>query len=130
LPHKARNDRRHAGDFAAVKLEAIQLLGIQDSLSFYISQITSVRNAIRSNIEQGLTPVVDYSILYRAVEIDAAVREWRSPLPQNDLSDLVYLLYKQMLWIYLADYLSIQIYFLGTRPQITSAVKDGVALLE
>ena len=118
-------------NLAAVKPEAIQLLVIQDDLSFNMSQITSIRNTIRSNIEQGLTLIVDYSILYRAVEIDAAIREWRSLRPQNDLGDLVELLYKQMLWIYLWQ----TIYPLKSTSwvperKITAAVQEGVALLK
>jgi hypothetical protein len=112
-----------------VNPEAIQLLDIQGL--FNMSQITSVRNAIRSNIEQGLTPAVGYSILYRAVEIDTAIYKWRSLRPQNDLSDLIELLYKQMLWIYPWQ----AIYPLKSTPwvperKITAAVQEGVALLK
>jgi Fungal specific transcription factor domain len=125
----ATNDNHNL--LATVKPEAIQLFGVQDGLSFHISQITSIRNAIRSNMEQGLTPVVDYTVLYRAVEIDAAIREWRSPRPWNDLGDLIDLLYKQMLWIYLWR----TIYPLKSTSwelehKITAAVEEGVALLE
>ena len=102
----------------------------QDGLSF-MTQITSIRNAIRSNIEQGLTLVVGYPILYRAVGISAAIREWRSLCPKNDLGDLVELLYKQMLWIYLWQ----TIYPLKSTSwmperKITAAVQEGVALLK
>jgi hypothetical protein len=55
---------------ATVRPDSIQ----QDGF-FYMTQITSIRNTIRSNMEQGLTPAVDYTVLYLAVEIDAAIRE-------------------------------------------------------
>jgi hypothetical protein len=77
-----------------------------------------------------LTPAVDYTILYRAAEIDAAIREWRSPWPRNGFGDLIDLLYKQALWIYLWQ----TIYPLKSTSwvlehKITSAAKDGSALL-
>jgi hypothetical protein len=116
---------------ATANPEAIELHGIQDGLSFCISQITSIRNTIRSNIEQGLTPVVDYSILYRAAEIDGTIREWRPSRPLNDLGDLVDHLYKQMLWIYLWRTLyPLKRTAWVPEHKITSAVKDGVALLK
>lgn len=112
---------------ATFKPEAIQ----QDGLFFYTSQITSIRNTIRSNMEQKVTPVVDYTVLYRAVEIDSAIREWPSPSPCDNLDDLVSLLYKQALWIYLWR----TIYPLKSTSwlpehKITSSVKDGLSLLE
>jgi hypothetical protein len=63
--------------------------------------------------------------------MDAAIRELRSPQAQNGFGDLVCLLYKQMLWIYLWR----TIYPLKSTSwvpehKITSAVQDGVALLE
>jgi hypothetical protein len=131
---QARVQLGAAGDncnlLATAEPKAIQLLAVRDGLS-YVSQITSIRNAIRSNIEQGLTPEVDYIALYHAAEIDAAIREWRASQPRNGFGDLVDLLYKQALWIYLWR----TIYPLKSTSwvpdyKITSAVKDGVALLE
>lgn len=92
-------------------------------------QVFEMPTALTSS--RGFNPVVDYAILHRAVEIDAAIREWRSPLPQNDFSNLIYLLYKQMLWIYLWRTIY-PLKFTSSVPdhKITSAVKDGVALLE
>jgi hypothetical protein len=111
---------------ATVRPDSIQ----QDSF-FYMAQITSIRNTIRSNMEQGLTPAVDYTVLYRAVQIDAAIHEWRLLSPHDDSGDLVGLLYKQMLWIYLWR----TIYPLKStswvpKHKIISSVNDGLALLE
>jgi hypothetical protein len=46
---------------------------------------------------RGFVPTVDYTVLSCAAEIDAAIRELRSPQAQIDFGDLVYLTYKQML---------------------------------
>ncbi|KAK3689655.1 fungal-specific transcription factor domain-containing protein [Podospora appendiculata] len=78
-----------------------RLLGVADGLLDYLSQITAIRNTIRSNMLAQVDPVVDYVSLYRAAEIDAAIREWTPHWPSGDSRDRVGLLYKQMLWIYL-----------------------------
>lgn len=116
---------------AVIQPEAVRLLGVQDGLFFYMSKITSIRNAIRSNMEQGLDPIVDYTSLYRAAEIDAGIREWRPSWPEGDSRDLAGLLYKQMMWVYLWR----TIYPPKTTTwapefKITSAVNDGLALLK
>jgi hypothetical protein len=116
---------------ATTKPEAINLPSVQEGFSFYLSQITNLRNAIRSNMEQGVTPIVDYAVLYQAAEIDAGLREWRSSRFRSDSNDNVGLLYKQMLWIYLWR----TIYPLESTSwvpghKITSAVEDGLTLLK
>ena len=78
-----------------------RLLGVADGLLSYLSQITAIRNAIRSNMLAQIDPVVNYVNLYRAAEIDAAIREWTPHWPPGDSRDRVGLLYKQMVWIYL-----------------------------
>jgi hypothetical protein len=114
-----------------IQPEAVRLLGVQDGLFFYMSKITSIRNMIRSNMEQGLDPVVDYTSLYRAAAIDAGIREWRPSWPEGDPRDLAGLLYKQMMWVYLWR----TIYPPKTttwQPEykITTVVNDGIALLK
>ncbi|KAK0725465.1 fungal-specific transcription factor domain-containing protein, partial [Lasiosphaeris hirsuta] len=78
-----------------------RLLGVADGLLEYLSQITAIRNTIRSNMLAQIDPVVDYVSLYRAAEIDAAIRDWTPRWPPGDSRDRVGILYKQMLWIYL-----------------------------
>lgn len=78
-----------------------RLLGVADGLFQYLSQITSIRNTIRTNMSASIDPLVDYTSLYRAAEIDAAIREWTPVWPNGDSRDRVGLLYKQMMWVYL-----------------------------
>ncbi|KAF4973029.1 hypothetical protein FZEAL_9438 [Fusarium zealandicum] len=78
-----------------------RLLGVADGLFQYLSQITTIRNTIRANMAAAVDPVVDYTSLYRAAEIDAAIREWTPHWPPGDSRDTVGLLYKQMMWVYL-----------------------------
>jgi hypothetical protein len=81
--------------------QAPRLLGVTDGLFHYLSQITSIRNTIRANMRAQFDPVVDYTSLYRAAEIDAAIREWSPRCPSGDSRERVGLLYKQMMWVYL-----------------------------
>lgn len=123
--HSAADDNYNLLDSA--KPETIQLLSVQDGLSFHISRITDIRKTIRSNIERGLTLVVDYPILHCAVKVHAGILEWKSRLPQNDFSDLI----EQMLLIYLLG----AIYPLKytswvSGGKIASVVREGVALLQ
>ncbi len=78
-----------------------RLLGVTDGLLDYLSQITAIRNTIRGNMLARIDPVVDYVNLYRATEIDGAIRDWIPHWPPGDSRERVGLLYKQMLWIYL-----------------------------
>lgn len=110
-----------------IKNEAL----LRDGFLFYTSQITSIRNTIRSNIEQEVTPIVDYPILHGAAEIDVGIREWRPPSPGDSLGDLINLLYKQALWMYLWQTIYPLKYTSWVPEQkIISSVKDGLALLE
>jgi hypothetical protein len=115
-----------------IQPEAVRLLGVNDGLWFYLSKITSIRNQIRFNMEQHLEPVVDFTSFYKAVEIDAGIREW-SPSWQRDgpTRDLAAALYKQMLWVYLWRTL----YPPKTNTwqpehKITEAVNNGIAVLK
>jgi hypothetical protein len=114
-----------------IQPEAVRLLGVQDGLFFYMSKITSIRNTIRNNMEMGIDPVVDYTSLFRAAEIDAGIREWRPSWPPGDSRDLAGLLYKQMMWVYLWR----TIYPPKTttwQPEykITEVVNEGLQLLK
>lgn len=78
-----------------------RLLGVADGLFNYLSQITSLRNTIRANMAAGEEPAVNYTSLYRAAEIDAAIRDWQPCWPPGDSRDRVSLLYKQTMSVYL-----------------------------
>jgi hypothetical protein len=82
-------------------IEPARLIGVSDGLFHYLCQITTIRNTIRANIAAQIDPVVDYTSLYRAAEIDAAIREWRPHWPWGDGRDRVGVLYQQVMWIYL-----------------------------
>ena len=115
---------------AIVQPESMRLLGVSNSLFLYMSKITNIRNQIRENIHDGNDPVVDYTSLYRAAEIDAGIREWEPAWPPGDSRDLAGSLYKQMMWIYLWR----TIYPPRTsswKPdeRIVHAVDDGIEML-
>ncbi|KAL2210985.1 hypothetical protein CC79DRAFT_1319804 [Sarocladium strictum] len=78
-----------------------RLVGVADGLFRHMSQITTMRNTIRANMAGCVEPLVDYTSLYRAAEIDAAICEWQPTWPAGDSRDRVTLLYKQMMWVYL-----------------------------
>lgn len=78
-----------------------RLIGVTDGLFTYMSQIAAIRDTIRANIRSGADHAVDYPSLYRAAEIDAAVRDWSPCWPAGDSRNRVALLYKQAVWVYL-----------------------------
>ncbi|KAI5863748.1 fungal-specific transcription factor domain-containing protein [Durotheca rogersii] len=84
-----------------LEIRPARLIGIADGLFHYLVQITTIRNTIRANMAAEADPVVDYTSLYRAAEIDSAIREWTPHWPPGDSRDRVGLLYKQMMWVYL-----------------------------
>lgn len=97
LHHRAiPNDANHTP-----AIHPPRLLGVADGLLEYLPQITMIRNTIRHNIVVQVDPVVDYVSLYRAAEIDAAIKDWTPHWPRGDNRDRVGLLYKHMMWIYL-----------------------------
>jgi hypothetical protein len=84
-----------------VQIDPPRLLGVSDGLFKHLTQITTIRNTIRENMAAAIDPIVDYTSLYRAAEIDAAIREWTPRWPPGDSRESVGLLYKQMMWVYL-----------------------------
>ncbi|KAI2624502.1 fungal-specific transcription factor domain-containing protein [Xylaria nigripes] len=84
-----------------VEIEPARLIGVGDGLFHHLAKITTIRDAIRANMTAKIEPVVDYTSLYRATEIDIAIREWAPTWPTGDNRDRVSLLYKQMMWVYL-----------------------------
>ncbi|KAG6040617.1 hypothetical protein E4U41_007681 [Claviceps citrina] len=84
-----------------VSIPTPRLIGVGDGLFRCLSQITSLRNMIRENMSASRDPVVDYTSLYQAAEIDAAIRDWTPRWPPGDSRHRVGPLYKQMMWVYL-----------------------------
>lgn len=84
-----------------VSMPTPRLIGVGDGLFRCLSQITSLREVVRANMSAAMDPVVDYKSLYRAAEIDAAIREWTPRWPPGDSRHRVGPLYKQMMWVYL-----------------------------
>ena len=85
---------------ASIAIHPPRLLGVADGLFNHLSHITTIRHVIRSNMENHVDPV-DYTSLYQAAEIDAAIQDWVPHFPPGDSRDRVGLLYKQMMWVYL-----------------------------
>lgn len=83
-----------------VQIHPPRLLGVADGLFNHLSRITTIRHIIRSNMDNHVDPV-DYTSLYQAAEIDAAIQDWVPHFPPGDSRDRVGLLYKQMMWVYL-----------------------------
>ncbi|KAG5939326.1 hypothetical protein E4U53_007842 [Claviceps sorghi] len=84
-----------------VSIPTPRLIGVADGLFGCLSQITSLREVIRENMAASAEPAVDYTSLYRAAEIDAAIRNWTPRWPPGDSRHRVAPLYKQMMWVYL-----------------------------
>ncbi|AEO67947.1 uncharacterized protein THITE_2050890 [Thermothielavioides terrestris NRRL 8126] len=82
-------------------IQSPRLLGVADGLLGYLAEITAIRNTIRNRMLAQTDLVIDYYDLYPAVDIDAAIQQWMPLWPPGDSRDLVSLLYKQMMWIYL-----------------------------
>jgi hypothetical protein len=78
-----------------------RLLGVADGLLDYLSQITAMRNTVRSKMIAQADPAVTYCEVYPASQIDQAIREWTGNWPPGDSRDRVGLLYQHMIGIYL-----------------------------
>ncbi|CAG8972589.1 hypothetical protein HYALB_00005358 [Hymenoscyphus albidus] len=115
---------------SVIQPAAVRLLGVADGLFLYMSKITNIRNQIRDNMEARKDPVVDYTSLYRAAEIDAGIRDWTPAWPEGDTRDRAGLLYKQMMWVYLwrTIYPPKNTHW-QPDTRITKAVDDGIVLL-
>ncbi|QUC22970.1 uncharacterized protein UV8b_07211 [Ustilaginoidea virens] len=85
----------------SIAIQPPRLIGVRDGLFHCLLQITILRDAIRKNMVASVDPVVDYTSLYRAAEIDAAIRQWTPHWPPGDSRHRVGPLYKQMMWVYL-----------------------------
>ncbi|RCI11349.1 hypothetical protein L249_7608 [Ophiocordyceps polyrhachis-furcata BCC 54312] len=85
-------------------MDAPRLLGVADGLFQQLSRITGIRNAIRDKLAAAAAaadPVVDHGILSRAVDVDAAIRDWSPRWPPGDSRNRAAPLFKQVMWVYL-----------------------------
>ncbi|KAI5456425.1 fungal-specific transcription factor domain-containing protein [Mariannaea sp. PMI_226] len=96
-----RSERLTSTEWASWPIHPPRLIGVADGLFEYLVEISGMRNKIRENMIHRVDPLVDYTSLYRAAEIDADLRDWTPHWPVGDSRDRVALLYKQMIWVYL-----------------------------
>jgi hypothetical protein len=107
------------------EIEPARLIGVGDGLFHYLAKITTIRNEIRANMDANIEPVVNYTSLYRAAEIDVAIREWAPTWPAGDNRDRVSLLYKHMMWVYL--YRTIYPPSTSPPPAFATTLADSIA---
>ncbi|KAG6050458.1 hypothetical protein E4U17_006477 [Claviceps sp. LM77 group G4] len=103
-----------------VSVPKARLIGIGDGLFRCLSQITTLRNLIREKIAASREPIVDYTSLYRAAEIDAVIRDWIPRWPPGDSRHRVGPLYRQMMWVYLYRTIYPPLPWPPPRPTITT----------
>lgn len=106
--------------------QAGMFLGVFDGLFNYISEITQLRDRIRERFDQGYEPAVDYQTLSEAVQIDTAIRVWKTSHEPETPNWFLAQLYRQATWVYL--YRTIR----PSRPsdKIAQVVDDGLAYLD
>ncbi|KAJ5266814.1 hypothetical protein N7478_009622 [Penicillium angulare] len=106
--------------------QAGMFVGVFDGLFNYISEITKLRDRIRDRFNEGYEPAVDYQTLSEAVQIDSAIRIWKTSHEPDSSNWCLAQLYRQSTWVYL---------FRTIRPsrpsdKIAQVVDDGLAYLD
>ncbi|KAJ5693005.1 hypothetical protein N7462_002428 [Penicillium macrosclerotiorum] len=106
--------------------QAGAFLGVFDGLFNYISDITQLRDRIRQRFNEGYEPAVDYQTLSEAVQIDSAIRTWKTSHEEDTPNWLLAQVYRQSTWVYL--YRTIR----PSRPsdKIAQVVDDGLSYLD
>ncbi|KAJ5174834.1 uncharacterized protein N7482_000711 [Penicillium canariense] len=106
--------------------QAGNFLGVFDGLFNYISEITQLRDRIRQRFNEGYEPAVDYQTLSEAVQIDTAIRTWKTSHEEDSPNWFLAQLYRQSTWVYL--YRTIR----PSRPsdKIAQVVDDGLGYLD
>ncbi|KAF3386477.1 Transcriptional regulatory protein moc3 [Penicillium rolfsii] len=106
--------------------QAGNFLGVFDGLFNYISQVTQLRDRIRQRFNEGYEPAVDYQTLSEAVQIDTAIRSWKTSHEEESPNWYLAQLYRQSTWVYL--YRTIR----PSRPsdKISQVVDDGLGYLD
>ncbi|KAJ6167033.1 hypothetical protein N7470_002480 [Penicillium chermesinum] len=115
----------HLPDFVP-GARAGMFVGVFDGLFNYISQITQLRDRIRERFNSGYEPAVDYQTLSEAVQVDTAIRNWKTSHEPETSNWCLAQLYRQTTWVYL--YRTIR----PSRPsdKIAQVVDDGLAYLD
>lgn len=115
----------HLPDFVP-GAQAGMFLGVFDGLFNYISEITQLRDRIRQRFNEGYEPAVDYQTLSEAVQIDTAIRTWKTSHEPDSSNWCLAQLYRQSTWAYL--YRTIR----PSRPseKIAQVVDDGLSYLD
>ena len=115
----------HLPDFVPGAQDGM-FLGVFDGLFNYISEITQLRDRIRQRFDSGYEPAVDYQTLSEAVQIDTAIRNWKTSHEPETSNWCLAQLYRQTTWVYL--YRTIR----PSRPsdKIAQVVDDGLAYLD
>lgn len=81
--------------------DAGMFLGVADGLFLSLSNIRELRDKVRARKISGQRPVVDYTILAEAADIDYSLRQWEChQIPDTPRSTSAYL-YRQCTWLYL-----------------------------
>ncbi|KAJ6115692.1 hypothetical protein N7523_006109 [Penicillium sp. IBT 18751x] len=106
--------------------QAGSFLGVFDGLFNYISEITQLRDRIRQRFSEGYEPAVDYQTLSEAVQIDTAIRNWKTSHEEETPNWILAQIYRQSTWVYL--YRTIR----ASRPseKIAQVVDDGLSYLD
>ena len=89
-------------------------------------EITQLRDRIRQRFNEGYEPAVDYQTLSEAVQIDTAIRTWKTSHSSESANWCLAQLYRQTTWVYL--YRTIR----PSRPseKIAQVVDDGLSFLD
>ena len=122
------NDDRSLPNFVinpAIQPGAGAMIGVLDGLFKFITDITALRDNIRSRKDAGQKPLVPYESLARAVNIDVGIHAWDPAQEPNTPRWIAAQLYRQCTWVYL--YRTIQPS--KPSPKITAAVDDGLEYL-
>jgi hypothetical protein len=100
------NDRSRLSPVAWPLSSAIpspRLLGVADGLLNLLPQVKALRDTVRANLESHIHPPTNYGVICSAADIEASLLKWSPEWPPGDSRAKVALLYKQMMWIYLAS---------------------------
>ncbi|KAF2012292.1 hypothetical protein BU24DRAFT_353594 [Aaosphaeria arxii CBS 175.79] len=102
------------------------LIGVSDGLFGFISKISNLRRRMRSRVDEGLEPIMDYEALLAAHAIDSGLRSWVCPQTPGTPRYTISMLYRQATWVYLYRTTKDS----KPHPFIKSAVDDGIRYIK
>ena len=105
-----------------VNPETAALIGVSDGLFGFISKISNLRRRIRSRLDNGIDPTMDYEGLLAAHAIDTGLRGWVCPQTPGTPRYTISMLYRQASWVYLYRTTKES----KPHPFIKGAVDDGI----